>query len=294
MNSINLKHDFKEILQEELDNNKIIYNDNNDLFEFMVMYYDAIMRIPIIGEKYNVVFSEYLNRKFSSLPIETQECINDIVNRLKCGKSITTYLSKLALNASTRDNEFQNWNIYHAHVKRISLDYNEPAERSNLLLFFTVKGENVYFIDVKNHPKGDGWFDKLLIEIIYDNWKELLNVVEGATGLKGELPDNKVHKISQTMGILVTVRGKIIMPTNIGNTTAGNSINSTRWALKWRKDLNDLEEKVKKNLNIIKNNIEKELGKKIEKPLDIHLVKRDDGNFVLYEKKFNKYIKLRS
>lgn len=287
---IDLKTDLKIILKEELNKNKIAYEDNDDLFQFMIMFYDVITRIPVVGKKYKVIFSKELNKKIPSLPLDTKECIDDIVKRLSEGKSITTYLSKSALDASTKDNSLQNWNIYHSHVKKISLDYDKPAERSGLLLFFTTKEENVYFIDVKNHPKGSGWFDKELIEIIYDNWKELLQVIEGVIGLSPELPDNMVHKTSQTLGIAITVRGKVVMPTTLGNTTAGNSINSTMWAQKWLKYLNDLEEHVKDKLNIIRSNIEKEIGRKIEDPLDIHLVKRADGEFVLYETKFNKYI----
>lgn len=289
MKNINFKNDFKEILKEELNSNKIIYNDSDDLLKFMVMYYDVIKRIPIIGVEYNVIFSKYLNNKFSRLPVETQECINDIVNRLKSGKSITTYLSKSVLNANTKDNELQNWNIYHAHVKKVSLDYSKPAERSDLLLFFTVKDGDVYFIDVKSHPKSSGWFDKSLLEIIYDNWQYLLLVFEDVIGLEGELPDNKVHRASERLGILVTVRGKVVVPTNLGNTTAGNTIHSTMWAQKWIRCLNDLEKKIENNMDNIKSNIEKQIGNKIEKSLDMHLVKNHDNKYIIHEKNFNIY-----
>lgn len=38
--------------------------------------------------------------------------------------------------------------------------HDKPAEHPGLLLFFTIKGEDIYFIDVKDHPKGSGWFDR--------------------------------------------------------------------------------------------------------------------------------------
>lgn len=277
MSNINFKNDFKIILKKELDNNKITYKDTSNIMGFYIMYYDAIHRIPIVNNcKYDVIKSKELIKKFNTLPIETQECIKDIEQRLKLGKSITTYLSKSVLNAKTKDNELQNWNIYHAHVKKVSNDYNKFTERSDKLLFFTIKDNKVYFIDVKDHPKGSGWFNKELIEIIYDNWSELLKVINGALGLSQEVPEDKVHNLSKNIGLFIEIRGKVIAPTTLGNTTAGNSLNSTMWAQRWIKNLNDSEKQ-------IKSDIKKIFGEKIGQLLNIHLLKTNDGKFIICE-----------
>lgn len=106
-----------------------------------------------------------------------------------------------------------------------------------------------------------------------------------------EIPDNMVHKMSQSLGTAIMVRGKILMPTTFGNTTAGNSVNSIMWAQNWLKFLNDLEKNVEDKLDIIKTNIEKEIGRKVEEPLDIHLIKIYEEQYELYETKYKIYLK---
>ncbi|OVE70670.1 hypothetical protein CCS79_01480 [Clostridium diolis] len=273
MENINLKNDFIEILKKELSDNKIIYRDYKKFIEFMVMYYDEIKRIPIVGMKYNVHFSNVLNDKIKTLPIKTQECINDIVVRLKYGKSIVTYMSKDAINANTRDNQLQNWGIYHAHVDEISKNYNKLAKRSDLVLFFAIRNNDVYLIDVKKHPKGWKWFDKSLLEVIFENWIELLIIVNKQIAFKQDVPNNKVQSMSKYSLVPVKVKGNMVLPNNMGNASAGNSCRSIIWADMCNEELKYWERLIKDNYEAIVE----ELREKGEMLVSIHLVKNNEG-----------------
>ncbi len=265
MESINFKNDFKQILKNELDNNKVKYNDCEDLRKFMIMYYDEMRKIPIIGIKYNVYFSRELKNKMQSLPIKTQDCIKDITQRLEDGKSITTYLSKSALQADKRDNQLQNWGIYHAHVAEVSTNYEQPAKRSDLVLFFIISKDNIYFIDVKKHPKNETWFDKSLIEIIYNNWRYLLRIDKRIKKVEPSIPDSKVHDLSKVSLFFIEIQGNMVLPINMGNTTAGNSVFSTEWSDDCYEKLMLWEEEILKVLN------------ENEKSFEVHLIEYNDG-----------------
>lgn len=272
MENINFKNDFKQILKNNLDNNKVKYNNCEDLKKFMIMYYDEMKRIPIIDVNYNVYISDELKSKMSNLPQKTQECIEDISIRLKEGKSITTYLSKLALQAYTQDNQLQNWGIYHAHVAEVSKNYEKPAKRSDLVLFFIIKGNNIYFIDVKNHPKNETWFDKSLIEIIYNNWRNLLRIDEKVKWFKQSTPDDEVQDVSKLAIVPIEIQGNMVLPINMGNTTTGNSVCSTDWADDCYEELKNYEQVIKNNYQTIIDS----LGVNA-KSLNINLVECSNG-----------------
>ena len=66
--------------------------------------------------------------------------------------------------------------------------------RSNILLFFIVDNQDVYFLDVRKHPKGAGFITLEVLSIVYNNrWMEKIGArkVEGIIDLQPEIDSNE-------------------------------------------------------------------------------------------------------
>ena len=66
--------------------------------------------------------------------------------------------------------------------------------RSNILLFFIVDNQDVYFLDVRKHPKGAGFITLEVLYIVYNNrWMEKIGArkVEGIIDLQPEIDSNE-------------------------------------------------------------------------------------------------------
>ena len=76
--------------------------------------------------------------------------------------------------------------------------------RSNILLFFIVDNQDVYFLDVRKHPKGAGFITLEVLYIVYNNrWMEKIGArkVEGIIDLQPEIDSNeelyKLYKLEK-------------------------------------------------------------------------------------------------
>ncbi len=91
--------------------------------------------------------------------------------KFNMGENIKGYLSKMAFDAHFQDILFNQWGIKHLHLsdkeaKNISELKNN---RSDYLLFCIINNEDVYFLDVRRHPKGSGFTPLEFLNIIYNN-----------------------------------------------------------------------------------------------------------------------------
>ena len=66
--------------------------------------------------------------------------------------------------------------------------------RSNILLFFIVDNQDVYFLDVRKHPKGAGFITLEVLSIVYNNrWMEKIGArkMEGIIDLQPKIDSNE-------------------------------------------------------------------------------------------------------
>ena len=70
------------------------------------------------------------------------------------------------------DDLLNDWGIHHLHL---GTEYNKRGKikRSKNLLFCIINSKSVYFINIQEHKAN--WANKELLEIVYDNWSELLD-----------------------------------------------------------------------------------------------------------------------
>lgn len=230
---------------------------------------------------YEVAYSRELTAKLPTLTADEQSAILEIERRIKNCETLTPFMSKDIRTLSVKKSDFllKNWNIYHLHLERS--DSGDSFKNPNLL-FFQPKGSKVHFIDVKPHPKGSSWFDRDLLNIVYDNWPELLIYMDGCKPLEN-LPDEEMHDVLKSMVTVVDFRNGMLFPTNLGVAASGDSGLAVRKTDRIFNNLKLWELELEKNANNIRKEIEQTLKVEIKDPLDYVLIV-EDGYFVAYEK----------
>lgn len=188
-------------------------------------------------------------------------------------------MSREINTTSMRTSDFllKNWEIYHVHLEKIQPD--KPALNPNLL-FFQVKGQVVHFIDVKPHPTGSDWFDRELLEIVYQNWPNLL-VYRSDLKPSEIIPDSKVHGITKRCVAFIPFHGGSLFPTSLGVTSSGDSGTAVRMAdyifnsfVLWEKQLEANPESIREEI--------RRLHLPMPENLDFSLI-IENNYFVAYE-----------
>ena len=121
-----------------------------------------------------------MNEEFSK---ELCDLIKLFEKKFDKGESVKGYLSKKAFDVEFKDILLNQWGI--KEMKN---------NRSNILLFFIVDNQDVYFLDVRKHPKGAGFITLELLYIVYNNrWMEKIGArkVEGIIDLQPEINSNE-------------------------------------------------------------------------------------------------------
>lgn len=107
-----------------------------------------------------------------SCPQELQEALNMLENAIENGENINPYLSRRMKETDYQDKLLFDWNVYHLHLGTTK-DADGYITRTGALLFAMINDEGVYFINIYSH--NDQWSDKDMLNIVNNNWPELLD-----------------------------------------------------------------------------------------------------------------------
>lgn len=286
---MNFQHDLAQIAYEELTQAGITVPSSWDDYHICLNYMEISHRWFDSSIPYYVIYSKELLQKLPTLSLEEQKAIKDIEWCLGHCQTITPYMSRLIKDTSMRKSDFllKNWDIYHLHLEKLTPPLMNFTKEN--LLFFQVKGQVAHFIDVKKHPRANSWFDRGLLEIIYNNWPYLLRYLHGVKPT-AQIPDNEVHNALKSMVCILDFHGGALIPTNMGVATSGNSSMAVRETDRLFNMLRAAEKNLLDNENSIKKEIFAATGLKCENP-HYQLI-TEDGFFVAYEKATHAKIKL--
>jgi len=279
-------HDLGEISRKHLKKFGITMPEDCNDWKIYLQWLQLKQRRLDTDTHYRVCYSKELLKKLGTLSEEDRKALSDIENKLCNAERVTDYMSKMINSTDMRKSDFllKAWNIYHLHLeKKTSKSFQNPK-----LLFFQVRGNTAYFIDVRQHPVGNEWFSRELLNIAYDNWPELISYCPGITPVleSGEpvnLTDEEIFVLMKNgITTLVPFRDGAIFYTNGGILASGDSMLAGRLAnLVWNKlGLYQLE--LSRNQEIEKSN---SCGSRI----DYKLVEKD-GFFVIQETKSKREI----
>ncbi|WP_209369598.1 hypothetical protein [Priestia megaterium] len=237
---MNLLKDLNGILQAEL--NKLGYRqiqkkDTHNLLAALFNVQDKTVSV----KRRRVYISEELKVK------EVEEPYNDylkqIRNKFKNGKDINPHLSGGSTKLYKKDPLLYDWGIHHLHLNN-KLNSKGLIERSDYLLFFILKEDVVYFIDVSKHKLEDRteFSQQYLLGIVKRNWPYLLEPFKLPVTLSRK-NDDKAHSLLRGAGIatFVDVDGEAYGLMGGGISSAKTNLTHTRKADDIIKSLRDQE-----------------------------------------------------
>lgn len=164
--------------------NRHISFDSSKSDREIILAYRNVSSKFIVPRHRNVIYSKELQEKINNkcflkdnIMVEEGQA-NDIID-LICyfdnifleGKDVNNHLSTQIFTSKRQDMLFNTWNVKHIHLNNVEVNSKSGMKknRADFLLFCIVDKENVYFIDVREHPKGNEFSSFSFLEIIYNN-----------------------------------------------------------------------------------------------------------------------------
>ncbi|MDD6570927.1 MAG: hypothetical protein PUF12_00935 [Thermoflexaceae bacterium] len=286
---MNFKHDLAMMSKQEMEEAGIIVPSDWNDYKICMKYFELQQRWFDSSVSYNIFYSKQLLKKMRELSPKEQDAIKDIEHCLKNNIPITPYMSKDRYKTDVKRSDFllKNWNIYHLHLEKGELGTKFTNEN---LLFFQADSNNIYMIDVKRHPRGNGWFDRELLDVVYDNWPWLLRYIPD-TRVTIEISDENIHELLKDSVSFVNFRDGVLFPTNCGVASSGDSILAVQQADDYCDALDAWEKELASREDEIRCNYKEQCGQELKKKtLDFTLI-IEDGYFVAYEEE--EHIKIR-
>lgn len=223
--------------------------DANDKFGDTIIALQNFSNRLIIEKKRKVRYSEELVKKINErqLSQETIKMIKTFKYKFKNGKEINSNLSRLIWDSQKLDYLFNIWNIKHLHLSEsVSFcDETMANNRAKQLLFFIEDKDEIYFLDVKNHPRGSGFTVFNFLEIMERNgWLGIVGLRK-MCGIKLVNPiktDEDIYKCARNgISTAYEINGNCYM--SMGITSKGNKTEYTMNLIRINRLINILASK---------------------------------------------------
>lgn len=239
---INFKSDVKNKLLGQLQSTGYKVNKKDSVEDVVRYYYDTLLR-EISNKPRQIEISNQLQAK--QLTGNTKLALEKIFERAKTGNSLNRYLSKKILIPKYNDLLLYDWGIHHLHLG-LTLDNLDPRfiSRTNELLYVRVQESKLYCIDILSHDSVYGFAEKNLIQIIHENWPDLISshiVIDNGSHI--DLSSCDIHRLreSHVNTFVSTSDGTNYSPPGGGYASNGSSLNVTIKADMFLSKINSLE-----------------------------------------------------
>ncbi|MGJ3349495.1 hypothetical protein AAZR23_08365 [Morganella sp. Je.2.23] len=233
-----LIHDWHELLRDVL-KNKYGFDDTaiNSLSEedlsFKVIYFEER---NIISKPRTIYESFVFN-----CPPDMLDGWNKLKKSIANGDNLTPYLSKGINNLDYQDKMLNEWGIHHFH-----LGVNMSGgfiERTGPLLFAFVTEQDFYAINIYKH---NDWAEQTILQIIHDNWPQLISGYKVSNGIKTSETITPAQRISlrevNANSCFTVADGTVYMPTGGGSMSSGYNLSTTLKVIKTRNYINSIGE----------------------------------------------------
>lgn len=277
---MDLQNDLRIIVEKMLDNYGLEYSDEDTIKEKLDRWLNTHFKL-ITPHPRELVFSEKINS--IEISSEFTAAYHSIQKKLKEGTPVNEYLSKTVYIEDEPDYLFFDWGIYHLHLS----EEPDPREtrfckRTSSLLFLYITIEKAYFIDIRSHNEEYVFAQKELLQIIHDEWPELLESfkAKGFTMNENITNAEDIHKLRKGGALLFQKVGDdIYMPMGGGASTARTSLNVTTTSDRITMMVRELEKWVTDNYDDIIKKIN--LANPDITELDFKLLFNEQGFFLL-------------
>ena len=177
---MDLMKDLTKIITDQFNEGDIRYTNTDDVHELLREYLNTCSKlIRPIPRKVFISKELKLELKSKQLPEEINPIFDEIKTEFEKGCNVNPHLSKRLLNSDFDDLLLHAFKMHHLHLtnkKETASDFFERANSipSNSLLFCIVAEDDVHFIDILRHNEDNMWVNRRLLEIIKNNWPDLL------------------------------------------------------------------------------------------------------------------------
>lgn len=248
---MNFQQDISDYIKGEFSYFNIEYSPSTDidkdLLKLFTIQKKFIFQLPRVIE-----ISKELQIKLDGGHKHEKEIIR-LRSKLEKGEDVNPHQSKNLFNYHVHDDLVYDWKIYHLHLSSVKGDTEYFTKRTKEVLFVYLTNEKALFLDILKHPPHDVFADKLLLEIIDNNWEGILLEVNGVVGLSHNLNQQerfKLRKHNINEGV-VEVNGKFIFSPGLGQVSSGHSVEEVMKLNQLHRWLKQNEDAIKKNKNII-------------------------------------------
>lgn len=197
-----------------------------------------------------VMLSDALNKKISnsSLPEEIKNEVNRFKELFTNGDDVNNHLSKTVFDPERIDYAFNLWRIKHFHLNSdTTFEKNAMSgNRSSWLLFAIVNDDTAYFLDVRNHPRSEGFTALSFFEIIADSgWLPEIGYCEIPGILSLDCNEDEIHTDTEIYALIKAginrpfkYDGKYYMGGLTGTAASGDSLHHTDLLIKLNNIIN--------------------------------------------------------
>ena len=162
----------------------------------------------------------YKSKEFEC-PDKYIESVEMIETAITQGHSLIPFLSDRIKDFNNeQDVLLKNWDIYHFHLGKKKKS-NGFVKRTNELLFCCFKNENAYLINIFHHKS---FTDKKLIQIIHNNWPEILIKLDGLTPGPESYDIDILKAIYRNISLAIAIENNFYLPTALALTFSGHSL----------------------------------------------------------------------
>ena len=224
MLEIDLLNDYHQLLKAKLKLAGIDAENESAQTCFIALFDNKSRQVP--QRRYRVHVSSELTTKISA-GVDYKEHLDTVIKCFEEGRAIAPYLSKdIEKQPMKLDPFLIHWGLNHLHVVPPVLRDDGFYVRGSQWLFFRVKGDNVYFVDVRPHKTLE-MCDIELVHIMSRNWPELLAYTETVGEGEHPTPEQVSLMRKRKVGHFVTTDHGDVLQENMP-TWSGYSVRAVR------------------------------------------------------------------
>ncbi|HEX2846923.1 MAG TPA: hypothetical protein VHN59_10270 [Chitinophagaceae bacterium] len=220
---MNFHQDIRDYIKDELRYFKIEYSPSPDIDQDLLKLF-TIHRKLIIPIHRQVKMSKELQKKISGNYKYRSE-IGRLWQMLQEGIDVNAHQTKNLFNPNVHDHLVYDWNIYHLHLSFEKDKKGYHTKRTKEILFVYITPGLALLLDVCGHPPHNVFADKVFLEIIDNNWPEILTAIAGVDALSQDISTQdrftlRKHNVNE--GAL-EVNGRIVYAPGLGQASSGHS-----------------------------------------------------------------------
>lgn len=225
MLEIDLLDDYHQLLKEKMKQRGVDAEGWSAQKCFIALFDNKSRQVP--QQRYRVHISSELTEKLSA-GVDYKEHLDTVIECFEEGRAIAPYLSTdIEKKPEKLDPFLIHWGLNHLHVvPPILREDGFYVRNPTRWLFFRVKGDDVYFVDVRPHKTLE-MCDIELVAIMSRNWPELLAYTETIGEGEHLTPEQVRLMRKRKAGHFVTTEHGDVLQENMP-TCSGYSVRAVR------------------------------------------------------------------